>query len=333
MKLTVPVRVRRWLHRASLMVLCAQLWACEAEAAGDSGTCIVPAYPGGGWDLACRTAVGALGSLGEGSEPMRVVNIAGDGGGVAYAKVVETDRGNDREIVVASPSTLLGLAQERYGPRTERDVRWIAAISAEPSVIAVASDAPWKSLREFVDYWLANPDSTVIAGGSPVGGQDHMKMLLLARAVGLDVRRVRYRQMNGAPEAVPLMQNGTVQVYPGDVSKVQPYLARGELRVLAVLGEHRMTGALADVPTAREQGYDLVFMIWRGFYAPPGISDSAYQRWVDRLHAMAGSPSFVAELQHNGLSPFYLGGEDFEKFVMDETANYRRVSRSIGLIR
>lgn len=264
---------------------------------------------------------------------MRVVNIAGDGGGVAYAKVVEVDRGNEREIVVASPSTLLGIAQERFGPRTERDVRWIAAVSAEPSVIAVAGDAPWKTLREFVDYWLAHPDSTTIAGGSPVGGQDHMKMLLLARAVGLDVRHVSYRQMSGAPEVVPLMQNGTVQVYPGDVSKVQPYVARGELRVLAVLGEHRMTGVLEDVPTAREQGYDLAFMIWRGFYAPPGISDSAYEKWVDRLHTMTESPAFASELERNGLTPFYLGGEEFEKFVMDETANYRRVSRSIGLIR
>jgi putative tricarboxylic transport membrane protein len=314
------------------MAVCAQLWGCGSKPVGYSGTCIVPAFPGGGWDLACRTAAGALGSLEEGSDPMRVINIAGDGGGVAYAKVVETDRGNDREIIVASPSTLLGLAQERYGPYTERDVRWIAAISAEPSVIAVARDAPWKNLREFVDYWLAHPDSTIIAGGSPIGGQDHMKMLLLAREAGLDVRRVRYRRMSGAPEAIPLMQKGTVQVYPGDVSKVQPYLARGELRVLAVLGEHRMTGALADVPTAREQGYDLVFMIWRGFYAPPGISDSSYQLWVDRLHTIAQSPTFVAELERNGLSPFYLGGGEFEKFVMDETANYRRVSRSIGLI-
>jgi putative tricarboxylic transport membrane protein len=111
-----------------------------------------------------------------------------------------------------------------------------------------------------------------------------------------------------------------------------PYVDAGKFRPLAVYSEARLKRWPA-LPTAREQGYDLVFMIWRGFYAPPGISDSAYQRWVDRLHAMAGSPSFVAELQHNGLSPFYLGGEDFEKFVMDETANYRRVSRSIGLIR
>lgn len=315
------------------MAACAQLWGCGAKHDVAAGTCIVPAYPGGGWDLACRMTAGALHPLGEGSDSMQVKNLAGDGGGVAFAKIAETDKENDRVIVVASPSTLLGLAQERYGSRTERDVRWIAATSAEPSVIAVAKDAPWQNLHEFVDYWVAHPDSTIIAGGSPIGGQDHMKMLLLARAVGLDVRRVRYRRMNGAPEAVPLMKNGTVQVFPGDVSKVQPYLARGELRVLAVLGEHRMTGALANVPTAREQGYDLVFVIWRGFYAPPGIPDSAYQRWVDRLHAMTESPEFVAELERNGLSPFYLGGEEFEKFVMDETANYRRVSRQIGLIK
>jgi putative tricarboxylic transport membrane protein len=263
---------------------------------------------------------------------MEVVNIAGDGGGVAFATVVKSDRGNDKVIAAASPSTLLGLAQQHYGPRTEQDVRWIAAIDAEPSVIAVANDAPWRNLREFVDYWRAHPDSIVIGGGSAIGGQDHMKMLLLARAAGLDVRKVRYLALNGPLEAIPLLRDHKVQVYPGDVSKVLRQVTRGELRVLAVLGEHRMTGVLADVPTAREQGYDLVFVIWRGFYAPPGISDAAYQRWVDRLHAMTEAPEFLAELQRHGLSPFYLGGEDFEKFVMTETANYRKVSRSIGLI-
>jgi putative tricarboxylic transport membrane protein len=334
---TLPLAPHRSLRRTSRarvrhVALCMLLAACSSEAATvGGGSCIAPANPGGGWDLTCRAAAQVLATVTPHEPPLRVVNMPGDGGGIAYARVVNGMRGSERVIVSASPSTLLGIAQSHYGKLTERDVRWLAAVGTEKSVVAVSVDAPWHTLGEFVTAWKANPDAITIGGSSAVGGGDHMKMLLLARAAGIDVQRVRYLPLNGALEAIRSLRAGTIQVYPGDVSKILRQAERRELRVIAVLGETRAAGVLADVPTARQQGYDVVFTIWRGLYAPPGISDAAYRQWVQRLDAMRQSPEWKALLVQNGLTPFYKGGADFEQFVTEQTAAYRAVSKEIGI--
>jgi putative tricarboxylic transport membrane protein len=312
-------------------VSCVLLLGCRSEAATVEGSCIAPSNPGGGWDLTCRAASQALATLDPSSPKLRVTNLPGNGGGIAYAQVADEMRGNERVIVAASPSTLLGIAQNHYGKLTERDVRWLAAVGAEKSVVAVSVDAPWHNLKDLVTAWRAHPDSIIIGGSSAVGGGDHMKMLLLARALGMDVQRVRYVPLEGALEAIRSLRAGTIQVYPADVSKILRQAERRELRVIAVLGESRASGVLAHVPTAREEGYDVVFPIWRGLYAPPGISDAAYHQWVRRLDAMRQSPEWKAMLVRNGLTPFYMGGADFERFVTEQTASYRTVSKDIGI--
>ena len=309
------------------------LAGCISEAATTGASCIAPANPGGGWDLTCRATAQALGTNAPGARVLPVTNMPGEGGGVAFAKVLaESRHGRDPVIVAASPSTLLGLAQHHYGERTEKDVRWIAAVAAEPSVIAVRSDAPWHSLAEFVAAWRAHPESITIGGGSVVGGQDHMKMLLLARAAGVEVRSVKYRPLSGPLEAITSLRSGEIQAFPGDASEVQRQVASHEIRVLAVLGDQRSPGVLAGVPTAREQGFDVTWIVWRGFYTTPGITNVEYRAWVDRLRAMASTPAWKAVLAKNALIPFFLGGPEFERFVMEQTANYRTVSKEVGLI-
>ena len=304
--------------------------ASEARTAGAG--CIAPANPGGGWDFSCRAVSHALGASAPGGAPLHVTNIPGEGGGVAFKSIVDQAKDADPVIVAASPSTLLGLAQHHYGNHSERDVRWIAAVDAEPSIIAVSAASPWRTLGQFVAGWRAHPDSVVIGGTSAVGGQDHMKMLLLARAAGIDVRHVRYQPVTTPAEAIAMVKSGALQVFPAELSKMLPQVERRELRVLAVLGELRAPGLLASVPTAREQGFDVVFAIWRGFYAPASTSDALYQQWVDRLRDMSTSAEWKTMLEKNGLTPYFLGGKDFESFVAAQAASYRAVSTDIGIV-
>ena len=328
------VRARRetgWLAAAVLGVFAA---SCSgATAATDDSGCIAPANPGGGWDLTCRMTVASLARLDSSVAPMRVINVPGNGGGVAFSKVVTQMRGNPGVIVAASPSTVLGLVQHHYGNHTEHDVRWIATVGSEPSVIAVRADAPWRNLAAFVADWRAHPEKILTVGASVPGGQDHMKILVLARAVGLDVRRVRYAAYDSPVDAIGALMADTAQVFPGDASEVGQAVAEHRLRVLAVLSEQRALGVLADVPTAQEQGVPVSWSVWRGFYAPPGISDATYARWVDRLTRMAASPSWNETLTRNGLSPFFLAGKAFEDFLHRQTSADSALSQQIGLIR
>ena len=157
-------------------------------------------------------------------------------------------------------------------------------------------------------------------------------MMLLARKAGLDVRQVRYEPVSTPLEAIARVKNGSLQVFPAELSKMLPQVERKELRILAVLGEHRAPGLLANVPTAREQGLDVVFVVWRGFYAPPDINETMYRQWVKVLRTMTASPEWKAMLEKNGLAPFFLGGKEFESFVAEQTTAYRAVSRDIGVV-
>lgn len=295
--------------------------------------CLAPANPGGGWDLTCRSTANVLSELALISGAMRVINMPGAGGGVAYAHAVTQRKDDEQLMVAASPATTLRLAQRQYGKFTEVDVRWLGAVGAEYGVLAVRADAVWASLGDLVAEWRARPESVVVGGGSAMAGQDHMKVLLLAQRSGADPRRIRYVPFDGGGEAMTSLLGGFVQVFSGEASEVEGQLEAGTVRVLAVLAQQRLAGSLAAVPTASEQGFAVEWITWRGFYLPGGISDSAYGAWVSIMEQVESSPEWAEARRANRLQPFFRVGHDFERFVAEEVIRFREMSRAIGLLR
>lgn len=317
---------------ATLALFLASLAACQ-EAGGPRGwECIAPANPGGGWDLTCRTAGRALGELDLAPGMVRVTNIPGAGGGIGYAHTVSQRHGDPNVLVAASPATVLRLAQGQFAHLTEDDVRWLGAVATDHGVVAVQPEAPWDTLEELVRDWRADPRSIVVSGGSAVGGQDHMKILLLAEQAGIPPRSVRYVPFDGGGEALTALLGGFVDVFSGDVTQGESQFEAGNLRILAVLAAERMDGVLADVPTARELGYPVEWVTWRGFYAPAGIADSTYHRWVQVLDSLATSPQWERAREQARLAPFLLLGEEFETFVHEQVRELRDLSRRLGLV-
>jgi putative tricarboxylic transport membrane protein len=261
------------------------------------------------------------------------VNLPGAGGGIAYAFAVGERADDPRVIVAASPATTLRLAQRQFGPLRADQVRWIGGLGAEFGVIAVAADAPWRTLGDMLDAWSADPPSLVASGGSAVVGQDHVKLLLLARAAGIEPRAVRYVPFDGGGEALTALLGGFVQIFSGDASEIEAQLEAGNVRVLAVLAPDRLGGLLADVPTAREAGYAVEWVTWRGFFAPGEISDDAYRAWVERLRTVGESDEWAEALARTGLRPWLRTGAEFEDFVHAQVRDFEGLARELGLIR
>ncbi len=117
----------------------------------------------------------------------------------------------------------------------------------------------------------------------------------------------------------------------GDMSEVVGFLKSGDIRVLAVLSEERVPG-FEDIPTAKEQGLDVVAVNWRGFYVPGGITDEQFNTWADRLSAVAESDEWQKAMTDNGLAPFTKVGPDFQNWVNDVIAQTEELSREIGVI-
>jgi putative tricarboxylic transport membrane protein len=324
------------LFKSTLAAMVMAAGFATAAHAFDPGNteCIAPANPGGGWDFTCRQVGKTLQDLKIIPGTMQVTNLAGGGGGVAYAEVVNKRNDDNNLIVAASSATSTRLAQGAYPGNTMDQVRWVASIGADYGVIAVAKDSPINTLPELMDKIKADPSSISIAGGSAVGGWDHLKVLIAAKKAGIDdVRTIKYVAFDGGGEAVTQLLAGSVQAFTGDASEAKGFVDSGDIKVIAVLAPERMEGGFASFPTAKEQGIDAVGANWRGFYAPGGMSDDAYNYWVESVGNVYDSKEWKDIMAQKGLAPLNLRGDDFQAFVKQSVDDITAISKEIGLIK
>ena len=267
------------------------------------------------------------------SGTMQVTNMAGGGGGVAFAEVVNKRNDANNLIVAASSATSTRLAQGAYPGNTMDQVRWVGAVGADYGIVAVAKDSPITTLPELLEMIKTDPSSVSIAGGSAVGGWDHLKVLIAAKKFGIDdVRTIKYVAFDGGGEAVTQLLGGSVQAFTGDASEAKGFVDSGDIKVLAVLAPERLEGDFASFPTAKEQGVDVIGANWRGFYAPGGMSDEAYDHWVNAIGTVYDSAEWKDVMTQNGLAPLNLRGADFQAFVADSVDSITTISKEIGLI-
>jgi putative tricarboxylic transport membrane protein len=266
-------------------------------------------------------------------QPFKVTNLTGAGGGVAYANVV-SQRDNDPNLIVAaSLATTVRLAQGQYSRFTERDVRWLGAIAADFGLVAVKADAPWKTMQELVAAWKADPSKIAVGGGSAVGGQDHMKVLLLGRAAGIDPRSIKYVPFDGGGQAITSLLGGFIQVFAGDASELRGQVEGGTVRVLGMMAPRRLPPPYANVPTLKELGYNVDWIVWRGFYVPKSMPANAYEFWIQALRKVAKSPEWAKVREQNSLGEFLSLGAEFQVFVDRQVNEFRNLSRELGLIK
>lgn len=296
--------------------------------------CIAPAGAGGGWDFTCRQVGKALYDLKIVPNPMQVTNLSGGGGGVAYAEVVAKHDTDDNLIVAASSATSTRLAQGAFPGANMDQVRWVGAVGADYGIIAVSKDSPINTLPELFDAIKKDPGSVAFAGGSAVGGWDHLKVLIAAKAAGIDdARSIKYVAFEGGGEAVTQLLGGHVQAFTGDMSEAKGFSDSGDIKVLAVLSPDRLPGDdFKNFPTAKEQGIDAVGANWRGFYVPGHMSDDAYAFWVNAVKKVYDSKEWKDIMATNGLMPLDSSGADFQAFVKSEIENTAALSREIGIL-
>ena len=320
---------------AALLLLLASIsCALAAEPGAIAATeCIAPAKPGGGFDVTCKLAQAAFAEAKLMKDPMRVTYMPGGIGAVAYQKIITERPGDSSALVAFSGGSLLNIAQGKFGKHTVDDVRWVASIGADFGVVAVRNDAPWGTLKDLMQSLRADPGRVAFGAGGVIGSQDWMKVALVARAAGVSHKTIRFVAFEGGGEAVTALQEGKVQVVSGDAGEIgQAIQAGAPIRLLAVLAPKRLAGALATVPTAREQGFDIRWPVIRGFYVGPRVSDADYEAWVKLFGKLMATPEFRKLREQRGLQPFSMTGIEVEAFVKSSTIGYRQMAKDFGLI-
>ncbi|ART62869.1 Bug family tripartite tricarboxylate transporter substrate binding protein [Kushneria marisflavi] len=296
--------------------------------------CIAPAAPGGGFDLTCKLAQTALVQEKILSTPMRVTYMPGGVGAVAYNTVVAQRPDDPNSIVAWSSGSLLNLAQGKFGRFDESAVRWLAGVGTSYGAVAVRADSPYKNLDDLVQALRKDPSKVVIGAGGSVGGQDWMQTALLAKAAGIDPKKMRYVAMEGGGELATSLLGGHIQVASTDIADSVPHVQSGDMRILAVFSEERLPGDVTeDIPTALEQGYDVQWPVIRGFYVGPKVSDEAYNWWKDAFDKLLASDDFAKLREQRELYPFAMTGDELDAYVKKRVADYRELADQFGLVK
>jgi putative tricarboxylic transport membrane protein len=312
-------------------LMASALLSVSVPTVASAAECIAPANPGGGWDFTCRQIGKIMYDIKAVDKPVQVTNMPGAGGGLAYGHVVN-ERSDDADLIIAASSaTTTRLAQNAYAGMTADQVRFVGAIGADPGIIAVAADSDIKDLGQLVDMIKADPGSVAFAGGSAVGGFDHMKPLMVLQKAGFtDITKVKYIGVDGGADAITQTVGGFTQAMTGDMSEVVSFLKNGDIRVIAVLTDERVPG-FDDIPTAKEQGFDVVAVNWRGLYVPKGVSDATFDEWAGKLQMVADSPEWAEAMTANGLAPFTKVGGDFQSYIDGLVADIAVMSKELGV--
>jgi len=299
--------------------------ALEAE-------CIVPSKPGGAMDLTCKLVKRALQAQPEGAR-LKLSYMPGGIGAIAWHTLVSQRAAEPETLVAFSGGSLLNLAQGKFGKATAGDVRWVAAVGADYGMIAVGANSPYRNLRELFEAIRRAPQDVLIGVSGTIGSQDWLKMALLAQRAGIDPKQLRFVALEGGGESFTAMQAGFVQVVSGDASEAGLYAGEGKVRILAVLAEKRLPGRLKDVPTAREQGIDVVWPLIRGVWMGPKVAQADYRRWVAAFERIEAAPEFAAMRAEAGLYPFSLTGDALTKHIKQAVSDYNRQAQAFHLVR
>jgi tripartite-type tricarboxylate transporter receptor subunit TctC len=319
-----PIR----LAAAFALALAALPAAAQGEYPSRTVTMIVPFPPGGVADITARPVADAMGRILR--QSVIVENKAGAGGGVGMQYVARAKPDGYTVLLALSSISIIPAADRILG----RDPMFqlaqlvpIARFTADPTVLAVRADSPWKSAGDMIEAAKRAP-GTIPYGSSGNYGTMHVPMEMLAAAGGAKMLHVPF---TGAGPAVVALLGGSVDAVSTGPSTVLGHVQAGKVRVLASWGEARHP-ALPDVPTLKELGYDATFSQWTGLFVPAGTPEPVVAKLREAAKAAAGDPAFLAALARVQTPLQYLDQPQFRAFWDADAKKLEGVVQRIGKV-
>ena len=288
---------------------------------------MIPANPGGGWDQQGRALGKSLMESGVAST-VSYDNKGGAAGTIGLAQFVNSTKGDGNALMVMGAVMLGGIITGKP-PVQLSQATPIARLSSEYNVFVLPADSKLKTMKDVVEQLRRDPGSVKWGGGSR-GSTEHISAAMLAREVGVDPAKINYVAFRGGGEATAAILGGNVTVGGSGLSEFQEYITAGKMRAIAVTSETRLKGV--DIPTMKEQGYNVVLGNWRGVFGASGITPEQRKALTDMIVAATKHKSWAETVERNGWTPALLTGPAFDKFVDDEFASLRAVMVKSGMV-
>ncbi|MGB6053103.1 MAG: tripartite tricarboxylate transporter substrate-binding protein [Rhodococcus sp. (in: high G+C Gram-positive bacteria)] len=289
-------------------------------------TMIAPAAAGGGWDLVAREAQQAMRSDNIVNNA-QVVNVPGAGGTIGLSQL-ESLSGQATTMMVTGTVMLGGIAINN-SETTLADTVPIAKLAEDFEVFVVPKESPYQNVEDMIAAWRANPGGLPIGGGS-LGGIDHIVAGQLAQQADIDPAAINYIAYSGGGEVLTALLSNTVGVAVSGYNDFRDQIEAGNVRALAVAAPEPVDGI--DVDTFAELGYDVDLVNWRGFVAPPGISDEDRQTLIDIVTEMSETEQWASAVERTRWKESFLTGDEFGEFLEVEQTRITDILRELGLV-
>jgi putative tricarboxylic transport membrane protein len=309
---------------SQLLAAAALATAACAAAAQPAVKMMIPANPGGGWDQTGRALAAAMQSA-KLVSGVQFDNKGGAGGTIGLAQFVNQAKGDPNALMVGGMVMVGGIYLSR-SPVTLDKVTPIARLTSEYEVIVVPASSPIKTMADLVKQLKADPGKVSWGGGS-AGGTDHILAGLIAKAVGVDPKRVNYVAFKGGGEAVAAIIGGHVTCGVSGLGEFAEQIKGGRMRALAVSGPNREEG----IPTLKEQGIEVELGNWRGVFGAPGITREQRDNLVKLVRTATETPAWKSTLDKLGWTPVFLAGDEYKRFLDEDTKRIGGIIDSLGI--
>jgi tripartite-type tricarboxylate transporter receptor subunit TctC len=302
--------------------------AFAQEAFPSHAITIINAFPPGGVnDLVTRPFAAALEPIVK--QPVVVETKAGAGGQVGAQ--VGASAKPDGYSLLSHNNGISGYEEvdKLFGrqPKTTRaDFIPLARLVADPVLLLVNDQQPYKSLKEFLDDAKKRPEAIIYSSGG-LYGATHLPMVMLEKAAGLP--KLRHLPTNGGGPAITSLLGNNAQASTQTLSASLQHVKAGKLRALASFGGKR-SKALPEVATLKELGVDVEYYLWVGIFAPKGTPPKIVTTLSAAIDKAAASDQFTSVLVNAGLEPSYLNAAGFAKFWDADAKRGEEAVKSIG---
>jgi len=292
---------------------------------------IASSVPGGSNDKTARMLEHILVGNKLSPSTFSVVNKSGGGGTIAFAYLSQHAK-DPHYLAVAGDGLLsnhiLGASKLHY-----TDFSPVVLLFNDYVVLAVSTGSPLKTGRDFVERLKKEPNAMSIGFANAFGSTRHISLALLTKAIGGNPRELKTVVFKGSAEAITAVLGGHIDVVVVGATNVTGHVAAGRMRVIGVGAPQRLGGTLANAPTWREQGIDLVSGSWRGIVGARGLTEAQVAFWEQAFRKASQTPEWKSELEkHYWLDDFKPSAE-FKKELERDYASTKAVLVSVGLAR
>lgn len=284
---------------------------------------IVPSSPGGGTDLMARVIADVSGKYMP--QPFVVSNKPGAGGGIGMGDVQRAKPDGYKVAVLISELAIL--PHLKMISFTEKDFVPIARLNGDPGTIVVKSDAPWNNVQALIEAAKKNPGALSM-GNAGAGTIWHLAAAAIERDQGVTFNNISFQ---GAAPSVTALLGGHVQAIVVSPVEVNTYIRSGQLKMLGVMTDARLTGEYANVPTLKESGINVSVGTWRGLGVPKKTPDSVVEYLRDVSGKIVADPKFKEGMVHANLAVSYQNGPEFATFMAQQSDYFKGLISTVDI--